>query len=103
MAVFCSFQEAQFETVIYGSAQTPIALFWSVPGLIMLGGVIWIFFPKKRALKRDEPWKVFLVLCPVTRDEVAGFDDRQFRFSSASVFRVGASGVEAATTRDVYC
>jgi len=36
-----------FKTVIYGSAQTLIALFWSVPGLIMLGGVFWIFFPKK--------------------------------------------------------
>ncbi|HUW49240.1 MAG TPA: hypothetical protein VMW36_10900 [Patescibacteria group bacterium] len=35
------------ETVIYGSAQTLITLFRSVLGLIMLGGVIWIFFPKK--------------------------------------------------------
>lgn len=36
-----------FETVIYGLAQTLITLFWSVPGLIMLGGVIRIFFPKR--------------------------------------------------------
>ena len=36
-----------FETVIYGSVQTLIALFWSVLGLIMLGGVIGIFFPKR--------------------------------------------------------
>ena len=26
---------------------------------------------QERALKRDESWKVFLVLCPITRDEVA--------------------------------
>jgi len=36
-----------FETVIYGLAQTLITLFWSVLGLIMLGGVIGIFFPKR--------------------------------------------------------
>lgn len=62
----------------------------------------WDLLSQERALKRDEPWKVFLVLCPITRDEVAGFDGHQFRFNFASVFRVGASGVEAATTRDVY-
>jgi len=57
---------------------------------------------QERALNRDEPWKVFLVLCPITRDKVARFDGRQFRFNFASVFRVRASGVEAATTWDVY-
>jgi len=62
----------------------------------------WDLLSQERALKRGKPWKVFLVLCPMTRDEVAGFDGRQFRFNFASVFRVGASGVEAATTRDVY-
>jgi hypothetical protein len=36
-----------FKSVIYGSGQTLIALFWSVSGLIMLGGVFWIFFPKE--------------------------------------------------------
>ena len=29
---------------------------------------------QERALKRDESWKVFLVLCPMTRDEVARAD-----------------------------
>ena len=61
----------------------------------------WDLLSQERALKRDEPWKI-LVLCPIARDGVAGFDGRQFRFNFASVYRIGASGVEAATMRGVY-
>ena len=72
MAIFCSFQEAQFCFSIF------------------------------QDIFSAEPWKLFLVLYPIARDEVAGFDGHQFRFNFASGLHIGASGVEAATARDIY-
>ena len=34
----------------------------------------WDLLSQERALKRDKPRRVFLVLCPITRDEVARAD-----------------------------
>ena len=89
MAVFCSFQEAQFCFLVFEdidsvSENVRDRDMWigsDSDCLILVcarsdnsGRRLLDLLSQERALKRDESWKVFLVLYPITRDEVARAD-----------------------------